>query len=53
MITLSWCVLTLFAVRPEFQACQSIKLKNLATGDTGGCGPNRIARKPHLSLEDV
>ena len=42
MITLSWCVLTLFAARPEFQACQPIKSKNLETGVTGGCGPKEL-----------
>ena len=38
MITSTWCVLTLFAARPEFQACQSIKSKNRETGVTGRCG---------------
>ena len=48
MITSSLCVLTLFAARPDFQACQLIKSKNLETVVTGGCGPNGIACKPHL-----
>ena len=39
MITSTWCVLTLFAARPEFQACKSIKSKNCETGVTGRCGP--------------
>ena len=34
------------------QACQPSYSKNLETGLYGGCGSNRIARKPHPLQED-
>ena len=39
MITSTWCVLTLFAARPEFQACQSIKSKTVILGLQVGVAP--------------